>query len=558
MASDSGGVTSASLGAEGNTERRSHALEAAVVLVASAAFVFDCLTDRPSIATGAYLVTLVVLYWRDRGYPLVKVGGLLAAAKLFSVFLRGGFVPDAHALLDAVVAAVAIACCGVLLARKTGNVLAGFESTRSSNEAAKRSAARAEDGLLTAAVQNEKLYRSVYAQTHVALWTQDFSELKDALTQSHAASGSAAVSDLKHFSRFIETIDANNAAVKLVGATDRTQLLGPFDKFMPSTPMDVASFLRALKFGERFEGKGGIRRCDGQQIDVVFGIIFPRDSPTPNLAMVGMLDVTGSRRHALDVAAAKAELDRLFRAAAIDAVSASIAHEINQPLGAMLMNAQTALRLLKQENTSAAVAAIERTISNIEQATEIVQKIRFQTATHFKPLAIADVRTAVQETLRLMRPELEAYSVAATSMLDGDLPSVGLDRTELLQVLVNISRNAIQAMLETPADQRVLTIDAVLTSDESLQILISDTGCGFSSSIQPRMFETFFTTKSNGTGLGLAICKSIVEGRGGRLTAHSRSEGGATFSIVLPVLLAEKQRHGLPNAGFEQSGFTTN
>jgi signal transduction histidine kinase len=377
--------------------------------------------------------------------------------------------------------------------------------------------------------EDEERCLAFFTHSHVPLLILDIRELQADVAR---LCGGGSIREDDHLP--FKIMRANASAMNLLGVCSESELVGSLDRVIPGALVKRSVFLRAAQSDTSLEGQARVQRLDGGALNAVFRVVFPPQS-TLNRAVIALVDVTQGF-HASNVAGAKAELDRLFRAAAVDGVSASIVHEINQPLGAMMINAQTALRVLKQADgvPESAIAAIGRTLANIEQITAIVQRVGLQMTTRFKPLAMSNLTSVLQEALQIMRSELDENDVRTHVSITDVLPDVAMDKTELLQVMVNLIRNAVQAMFETPRAQRRLTITAE-QADDHLKMTVSDSGSGFPSHIQPQMFEMFFTTKPNGVGLGLSICKSIVEGRGGRLVAHAGLNGGATFSMALPI-----------------------
>jgi C4-dicarboxylate-specific signal transduction histidine kinase len=218
-------------------------------------------------------------------------------------------------------------------------------------------------------------------------------------------------------------------------------------------------------------------------------------------------------------------------------LTASIAHEVNQPLGAILTSGEAALRWLNRPDPDLAELRMlsARTIADARRAADIIRRIR-NMATHGKPeetgLALNDV---VEEVMLFLGPELKRQGVTATLELAPDLPDVMADRVQLQQVFVNLAVNAMQAMAEQ--DERQLTVRTALINDRTLRAEIEDTGYGISADHQGHLFRSFFTTKNGGMGIGLAICRSIIEAYGGRIEAANRSDRpGARFRFTLPVL----------------------
>src|SRR5271156_3071069 len=232
----------------------------------------------------------------------------------------------------------------------------------------------------------------------------------------------------------------------------------------------------------------------------------------------------------------QAEFAHAARVSMLGELTASIAHEVNQPLGAILTNGEAALRWLNRPEPDLAELRMlsTRTIADARRAGDIIRRIR-NMATHGEPeetpLALNDV---VEEVMLFLRPELKRQGVDATLDLAPDLPAVTADRVQLQQVFANLAVNAMQAM--ALQDERRLTIRTALMDERIVRAEIEDTGHGIDADHLDRLFQSFFTTKDGGMGIGLAICRSIIEAHGGRIeAANLPGRRGAPFHFTLPV-----------------------
>ena len=223
-------------------------------------------------------------------------------------------------------------------------------------------------------------------------------------------------------------------------------------------------------------------------------------------------------------------------------LTASIAHEVNQPLGAILTSGETAMRWLDRPKPDLGEvrALAARTVSDARRAGEIIRRIRLMAAREepeLLPIALNDV---VEELKVFLAPELRNQAVEATLDLTADLPAVRGDRVQLQQVFANLAVNALQAMAGTT--ERRLVIRTALADPRTLHAEVEDTGPGVAEDQLDRLFHSFFTTKKGGMGIGLAICRSIVESHGGRIGATNLPGGrGAQFYFTLPALLEQRR-----------------
>ena len=234
----------------------------------------------------------------------------------------------------------------------------------------------------------------------------------------------------------------------------------------------------------------------------------------------------------------QSELARATRLTTMGAMTASIAHEINQPLAAIVNNSNAAQRWLSNTppNLDEVRAALKNIVKDSHRASQVIGSVRaiFRKDRRGNDrLAVNDV---IEDILTLVRGEIRKYRILLKVKLPSDLPHVIADRTQLQQVIMNLTMNAIEAMATIMDRERLLIIQSYAHDVGNLEITIEDSGSGINPSEKDRIFEAFFTTKSEGMGMGLFICRSIVEARGGRLWASPGAHHGSVFHIVLPSI----------------------
>jgi C4-dicarboxylate-specific signal transduction histidine kinase len=241
-------------------------------------------------------------------------------------------------------------------------------------------------------------------------------------------------------------------------------------------------------------------------------------------------------RSAEALAKARSELAHVNRVAGLGVLTASIAHEVNQPLAAIITNGETSLRWLTRDNPNIEKVRTftERVVAEARRASEIIERIRgmaSQRAPEHKLLSIDDV---INESVSFLRHELLQKGIVVSLDLAPELPQIVGDRTQLQQVIVNLAMNAVQAMTQLAPAGRIISFRTVLADPERVYCSIEDSGPGIDPEHLPRLFDSFFTTKDAGMGMGLAICQSIIEAHGGSLRADNNSSlGGARFSFGL-------------------------
>jgi C4-dicarboxylate-specific signal transduction histidine kinase len=233
---------------------------------------------------------------------------------------------------------------------------------------------------------------------------------------------------------------------------------------------------------------------------------------------------------------AQSDLARVNRAATMGELTASLAHEVNQPIGAAVTDANTCLRWLTRDQPDLEEArhAASRVIKDATRAAEIITRIRSLFAKSIPERALVDLNEVIQEMIALLRSEARRYSVSVRTELAADLPHVVGDRLQLQQVLMNLMINGFDAMKDI-ARVRELVIKSQKAEDGYLMVAVSDTGVGLPQRQADKIFDAFFTTKIHGTGMGLRISRSIVESHGGRLWAANNSPHGASFHLTLPT-----------------------
>ncbi|ANL31441.1 multi-sensor signal transduction multi-kinase nodulation NodV-like protein (plasmid) [Rhizobium phaseoli] len=318
--------------------------------------------------------------------------------------------------------------------------------------------------------------------------------------------------------------------------TGKTRLDGTLDAGVH--PDDVASvkldYAHSLRTGEPYARRHRLRRFDGE-----YRWVETRAAPMRNAEGVIVqwnvicLDIDGEVRAEEDLRQVREGLARASQVASLAELSASIAHEVNQPLAAVVANSHACQRWLMADppNMERAQRTVERIIRDANSAADVVSRIRAL----FKQSADRRVHTAlsgvVNEARSLMADEAARRRARIEISVDDNLPLIAIDRTQIQQVLINLIRNGIEAMDAVTGD-KVIEMH-VRHMGNTIQTEISDRGYGMES--PEKMFEPFFTTKEHGMGMGLAICRSIVELHGGRLWAEKNQPHGATLIFTLPI-----------------------
>ncbi len=248
------------------------------------------------------------------------------------------------------------------------------------------------------------------------------------------------------------------------------------------------------------------------------------------------LGLLNAERISDELRAKRVEVEHMSRVATMSELSGTLAHELNQPLGIIMSNAEAAQRMLERDPVD--VAELREIMSDIVQADEragqVIERLRAMLRRRAPERQPVDVDGLVADVLRFMRADLARRGVAVETALDAAGARVHADRVSLEQVLVNVIANACDAMDGTAADRRVLTVASSVEAAGAV-VRIADRGGGLPDPPE-RVFAPFYTTKSEGLGMGLAISRSIVAAHGGKLSAQRNAEGGATFLIAIPTM----------------------
>ncbi|AJY48076.1 histidine kinase [Martelella endophytica] len=432
------------------------------------------------------------------------------------------------------------------LANMSGLVAVGFYVTLMGGISLVAFDASARRRALSDLSKSEARYRSIFEQNHIALCEIDLSQLADLVINEAkepsqhrgATSPKCGPQNPESFGDLILLADANRATLQLLGCERASEVLGPISVFLPPESELPVKMLAALSAGaSQLETETAlIDRNGGERL---VHIVLALPSNALERVACAIVDIT-EREHAREaMLLAQGELARAGRIATVGAISASIAHEVNQPIGAAVMSAQACMRWLAASppDIQSATKAAERAVQHSLRASKIIQKTRELLRGEKRSVGALEVKTLISEVLDLMERELLTARVRVAFRLAEPSIFIQADRLEMQQLLTNLITNAIQAMRERPATERQMEIAvrAHETSDRLAIITISDNGPGISDDNLAKLFNPFFTTKKDGMGVGLAICKTIAEAHGGSLSARNSDTGGAIFDIAIPL-----------------------
>src|SRR5438876_7177625 len=278
----------------------------------------------------------------------------------------------------------------------------------------------------------------------------------------------------------------------------------------------------------------GLRK-DGSEFPVEVGL-NPIHTTEGLFVLASVIDITARKQAELERERQNMELARVGRVAVMGELAASLAHEVNNPIGAIVANASAGERLLAagKIGTEEMTELLADIVADGRRAGEIVEGVRNMVRKTKARRSLVQINDTIDNLLRIVRADALRREITVAAEVDSDGGRVLADRVQLLQVLLNLTINAFEAMSAVRSDARRVVIHAGRNENGEIVVSVRDTGPGFPGGIVEQLFEPFFSTKAEGTGMGLAISRSIVEAHGGVLSGENCDEGGACFTVCLP------------------------
>ncbi|RWX81763.1 PAS domain-containing sensor histidine kinase [Neorhizobium lilium] len=505
---------------------------AACVLLGLAIFVIDSFTLLGSAVAVLYVLVIVMASQLGGSLVIKKVSFVCAIATMVAFALVHGAHPETQALLRLIFSLAANGVTTAILLRREVEI----ENRRAAEASLNAS---------------EHRYKIIFDTLAVAIWEHDFTDVKrelQTLRQQGIRDLRQYIADHPEFvvklRKLARITNVNQTALKLMGVASKKEFFANLDMFLWEMDQSFAKCLIALDEGRlSFQSETKLRNRHGRLIPVIVALNFPADGQGLERIQGSIVDITERLAFQEAIEASRRELEHASRAAMIGEISASIAHEVNQPLSATMNYLQAALRWMDREepDLDETKKAIQRALVSTEHSADVVKRVRMLLGKAKSDTAEIDIETAILDAVRLKRADLSSHGTKLSLDLSRRIPLIQGDRILLQQAFLNIITNAMQAMDAVEPEGRTLSIESIPGASD-IVIRISDSGPGLGDNSGESLFRAFNTTKENGMGLGLAMCRSIVAAHGGAISIANRSDArGAVVEISLPGIAAADQ-----------------
>lgn len=499
-----------------------------VITLALTIFLVDTFTPIGSAVAVLYVVVLVLTSDLGGGSKVIKIASITCAIATTVSFAYG------HGL-----DAVTQAGLRVLFSLTANFVTAAVLLRREVEIEARRSS----ENMLKA---SEFRYRTIFNTLAVAIWEHDFRDVKAELellrTQGVTNLSQYMANHPEFVSRarsLVRITDVNDTALRLMSVPTKQEFFTHLSCFLPENDHSFEQCLIAIDEGHQaFQAETKVRDLRGQLIPVIVSLSFPAGGGGLDRIQGSIIDITERLEFQQAIERSRRELEHAAQAAMIGEISASIAHEVNQPLSATMTYIEAARRWLNRgvPDLKEANLALDRALLSTEHSANVVKRVRMLLGKAKSDTEEVELDTIIQDTIRLKQAELAAHGTRLSFTPSKRMPIVVGDRVLLQQAFINIITNAMQAMDVTHIDSRRIAIVSELR-DAQVTIKISDSGPGLGSNAGEHLFRAFNTTKETGMGLGLAMCRTIVSAHAGSISIENKADAkGAIVQITLPFV----------------------
>jgi len=396
-------------------------------------------------------------------------------------------------------------------------------------------------------ITNDDRYRKLIYHMPTALWQvhsraagEAFNHLRSqGVTNTNIADYLDAHHELvEHACDTVLVTEVNQAAVTLFRGRNASELVKPVRYLFAATPEMAKRVMVAHFDGRRsYAEQAKIVTFDGELRDVLFTVTYPTPDEQQETTFITIQDITERLRTEAQLRQTQADYAHAARISTLGEMATSIAHEVQQPLAAIVTNGETSLRWLARDDVN--VAKLEqlatRMIASARHASEIIHRIRSMAQRRQPEQIELDLNDVVDDALHFIRHEIEFKSIKLSVNAPSTRPKILGDRIQLQQVVVNLLVNGMQAIVQTNPPRRAIRVAIEPDEPDALALSIHDSGPGIAPDNLARIFESFFTTKADGMGIGLAVCQSIIAAHGGSIEASNHPDGGACFRFSLPA-----------------------
>ncbi len=337
-------------------------------------------------------------------------------------------------------------------------------------------------------------------------------------------------------------LDINETGVRVFGGKSKADFIGQTtNRFFSSDCTALQSVADAYLQGQTaFQQQATNHRLDGSTFETLFCVVMRVPGASDGVWLAGFIDNSAELRQRALTDVLRDELTHVSRISTLGEMSASIAHELGQPLATIGTSVQAALNYLNlpEPNVEAAKRACGRVAAQTTRASEITDRVRGMASRRPGTATAVSIGELIRESVGFVRHEFERASIALSFGIEDENLQVVVDRVQIQQLLVNLLLNATQVLRDHDSEMPTISVNARREGGRVI-LELKDNGPGLAEDDLPRIFDSFFSTKPNGLGLGLSICRSIVEAHGGSISAYNRTERtGAAFVIEIPLSAA--------------------